>query len=338
MRAELLAEARRLGFDRAGIARPDPPPGSERLLAWLAGGRHGEMAYLAESPADRLDPRLRSPWIRSILVVAKNYRTEDRPGPAPGRGSVARYAWGDDYHDWMKDRLRKLEAWVEARGVRAAPCVDTSALMEKPLANRAGLGWIGKHANLDSTELGSWFLLGELLLGAELEADPPFADRCGSCTACIPACPTGAITAPYQLDARRCISYLTIELQGPIPVELRPLVGSWVFGCDLCLDACPWNSHAVRTTEPAFRPRNDLTTLDLAGLLDLDEAGFAARFANSPIRRAELAGLQRNACVALGNQGDPAAIPILRKALGSPHDLVREHAAWALERLASADV
>jgi epoxyqueuosine reductase len=260
--------------------------------------------------------------------------------PPPLRGQVARYALGDDYHDVMLDRLRTLLAEIRARygaEVVGRPYVDTGPLLERDLAQRAGLGWWGKNTNLLHRDLGSYFFLGALLLGLELEPDTPTTAHCGTCRRCLVACPTNAFVAPYVLDARRCISYLTIELKGPIPRELRPLMGTWIYGCDICQEVCPWNRKAPATDEPAFQPRGDLAAPELIPLLRITDEEFRERFRGSPIKRTKRRGLLRNVAVALGNIGDPAAVPALREALSDPEPLVRGHAAWALGRLGSPE-
>ena len=251
-------------------------------------------------------------------------------------GTVARYARFDDYHETLWSRLESLLAFIQSQSPNAAGKVycDTGPITERDLAMRAGLGWIGKHTNLLSRHLGNWFFLGEILLDIELPVDTPETTHCGTCTRCIPACPTGAITAPYQLDARRCISYLTIELKGSIPEDLRPLIGTRIYGCDDCLAVCPWNKFAVQSDDPAVQPRADLAVPDLLDLLELDDEAFREKFKNSPVKRAKRRGLLRNVCVALGNLGDPRALPALTQAVDSdPEPLVREHAAWAIQQI-----
>jgi len=258
------------------------------------------------------------------------------PAGAAMTGTVARYARFDDYHETVWERLGALLLFIQTQAPDANGKVycDTGPITERDLAMRAGLGWIGKHTSLISRHLGNWFFLGEIILDIPLPPDAPETTHCGTCTRCLPACPTGAITAPYELDARLCISYLTIELKGSIPVELRPLIGNRIYGCDDCLAACPWNKFAVRAADPAAAARADLTAPDLLELLALDDDGFRAKFRNSPIRRTKRRGLLRNVCVALGNLGDPRAVPALtRAAEQDPEPLVREHARWALERL-----
>jgi epoxyqueuosine reductase len=304
-------QARALGFDLVGVAPLAPSAYGTFYERWLARGYAGEMAYLArpDAVAKRRDPRLVLPEARSVVVVALNYFQGTAPPAASAggrRGRVARYAWGDDYHDLMWARLEGLAAFVEAQvgqPVAHRRYVDTGPLLERELAARAGLGWIGKNTMLINPRRGSWLFLGELLLALDLEYDPPFTvDHCGSCTRCIEACPTGCILPERTLDASRCISYLTIELKsGKMPPPLRPLVGRWVFGCDVCQEVCPWNRFARPTGEAAFRPRPSLPEPDMEELLALDDEAFRRRFHGSPILRAGRRGLQRNAAVALGN-------------------------------------
>jgi epoxyqueuosine reductase len=276
------------------------------------------------------------PETRSIVVVGMNYYPGEFPSAEGHRGRVSRYAWGADYHDVILRKLHQLAEWIDGQvGQRLTyrAYVDTGPLLERELAQRAGLGWIGKNANLIHPRRGSYSFLGELLIDLELEPDAPFSDeRCGSCTACLDACPTGALTAPRTVDARRCISYLTIEHRGVMPQEIRPLIGDWVFGCDVCQEVCPWNRRFARVAqEPAFRPVN--ATLNLVEMLALDEDAFRSLLRESPLWRARRAGLLRNAAVVLGNLGDPAAIPALEYALSDPEPLVAGHAVWALSRL-----
>jgi len=278
------------------------------------------------------------------LPLAAPARRASAAGWREGLGvgaTVARYARFDDYHDLLWERLDALLAFIQAQVPDASGKVycDTGPITERDLAMRAGLGWIGKHTNLISRRLGNWFFLGEIILDIPLPPDTPENTHCGTCTRCLPACPTGAITAPYQLDARRCISYLTIELKGSIPIDLRPLIGARIYGCDDCLAACPWNKFAVRATDPAVAPRADLTTPDLLALLALDDDAFREKFRHSPIKRTKRRGLLRNVCVALGNLGDPRALPALQRAAEhDPEPLVREHAAWAVGRLSPKEM
>jgi epoxyqueuosine reductase len=280
------------------------------------------------------------PEARTIVSLGISYLS-DQPGQqseaGTPRGKVARYAWGLDYHEVFKDKLWALHAYVQerlSRKVEARALVDTARIVDRAVAQRAGLGWYGKNTNLLNRERGSWILLGELLLDVELPPDEPVRTHCGSCTACMPACPTGALIAPGVLDNNRCISYLTIELKGPIPREMRPLIGDWVFGCDICQDVCPVNRKAVPGNHPEFAPEMGIgSSPSLIELLDMSEGEFKERFRKSPVKRAKWAGLRRNAAVALGNVGDPAAVPALVRALHGEPALVRGHAAWALGRL-----
>lgn len=333
LKAELVERARALGFEKVGVARVGGLERAPFYREWIAEGRHGEMSWLAEGVDRRLDPAKFLPGAKSVVCVAKNYYHDRPPATDPSRGVVSRYAWGQDYHEWLMERLRTLEGWMKERGAAARVTVDTGAVLEKPWAERAGIGWQGKHSNVLTEDLSSWVFLGVLVTDAELEADAPAEDRCGGCVSCIEACPTGAIVAPYVVDARKCISYLTIEQAGPIPRELRPKLGNLIFGCDLCQDVCPWNSHAKVAPEAEFHPREDLAAPRLVELLALTEEEFASRFKSSPLRRAKRRGFLRNVCVALGNSGDRTAIPALQRALADPEPLIRQHAAWALGRL-----
>lgn len=338
----IKAEARALGFELAGIAPPGRWATADALPRWIEAGFFGDMAYMARAPAVRADPQLRFPWARSAVLVALDYRGKEPLPPAAVR-PVSRYAVGDDYHEIMAKKLHALRARIEARTgpLEGRSYVDTGPLLERAAAAAAGLGWIGKNTMLLNERRGSWLFLGALLLGIELEPDRPAPGRCGSCARCLEACPTRAFVAPYLLDARRCISYLTIELRGPIPRELRPLIGEMIFGCDLCQEVCPWNERAARreppSGEPAFRARPGLASAaleDLISLLELSEEGFRARFRGSAIRRAKRRGLARNVCVALGNRGDRRALAALLRALEKdPEPLVRGHAAWAIGAL-----
>jgi len=332
---DVKRRARELGFDQVGIAKVGPLPRAEFLGERLSRSYQGEMGYLARDPERRADPSRYDPGAKSVVCVALNYYSGPRPPTGPSDGVISRYAWGRDYHDVLGDRLRDLRDFIASRGAKARVCVDTSAVLEKLWARQAGIGWQGKHTNLISKELSSWFFLGEVLVDQELEPDAPFEDdHCGTCTACIDVCPTRAIVAPYVLDARKCISYLTIEHRGPIPLELRPLMGNLIFGCDLCLDVCPWNKFAQVTKDPAFQPRPDLSAPKLVEFLGMTDVEFRARFKGSPILRAKRAGFLRNVCVALGNSGDASAIPdLIAKAMVDLDPLVRAHAAWALGRL-----
>jgi epoxyqueuosine reductase len=330
------AHAFALGFDLAGIAALGPAETSAAFEEWLSEGRAGTMHYLARGAEKRRDTRLPLPGTTHALVVALDYGGKEPSGP------VARYARGDDYHDVMASKLRDLHERLErdaGRVIAGKPYVDTGPILERDLARRAGLGWFGKNTNLLNPGLGSFFFLGALVLDVELVPDAPFEeDRCGTCTRCIDACPTEAIVAPRQLDATRCISYLTIELKGEIPVELRAKVGELVYGCDICQDVCPWNVRFARKlTEPAFAPREAIAGRDARALarelLAMDDEAFRTKFKGSPMKRAKLRGLKRNAAVVLGNVGDESDGCALHATHDDAEPLVREHVAWALGRL-----
>ena len=341
------ARARELDFDLAGIVPATSMTTADRYQAWLEEGYHGQMAYLArpEAVARRGDLTRILPGVRSVVAVGVNYHTVPLPAERrddPSRGIVASYAWGDNYHDVLLSRLRELAAFVESETARLGTYrayVDTGPLLEREIAARAGLGFVGKNTNLIHPHLGSWLFLGELLL--TLEVPPGESEQggtCGRCTRCLDACPTNAFVAPYVLDARQCISYLTVELKGPIPRQLRPLMGNLIFGCDICQTVCPWNRRFARaTSEPAFQPRSDAMAPVLLDLITLDDNGFEQRFRDSPVQRAKRRGLLRNVAVALGNWADPAAVPALARAQADAEPLIRGHAAWALGRIATAD-
>lgn len=346
------SEVDRLGLDLVGIASATPPATVDQYRRWLERGYHGEMAYLARSDAvaKRADLNQILPGVRSVVLVCAQYHTVPLPDKLrddPSRGIVASYAWGDDYHEVLAPRLRQLadslEAHLEAESAGTAAFrvyVDTGPVLERDLGTRARLGFVGKNTNLIHPSFGSWFFLGEVLTTAEIPAEAP-ADEfgtCGRCTRCLDACPTGALVAPYVLDARRCISYLTIELKGSIPHELRRLMGNRIFGCDICQEVCPWNRRFARpTAEVAFQPRPDTMAPHLLDLLALDDAGFRQRFRDSPIKRAKRRGLLRNAAVALGNWGDPSAVPGLVRGIEDPEPLIRGHVAWALGQIGTMD-
>ena len=294
--AAIKRRARELGFDKVGVARAGALAGEgARLREWLGRGYAGTMGWMERSADKRADPSLHLESARSVVCVALNYYTPHPHGGAPGTGKVSRYAWGDDYHDVLGEKLRALLAWVRERvpGVEGKIAVDSSPVMDKAWARRAGLGWIGKHSNLITPEMGSWVFLGELLLSAELEYDEPAVpDQCGSCTACIDACPTGAIVEPYVVDANRCISYATIELRDEsLPYD----TGGWVYGCDICQDVCPWNRFQQETDEGRFQPRDGFVEPDLGALEGLTPEAFASKFRRSPMKRAKLYGIKRNA-------------------------------------------
>ena len=334
----LEAQAYGLGFDLVGIARLGPAETAGAFEAWLAAGYAGDMAYLARGADKRADSRRPYEGALSAVVVALDYGGREPSGP------VARYARGDDYHDVLVDKLRALHAWLDdAFGARVAgkAYADTGPILERDLARRAGLGWFGKNTNLLNPQLGSFFFLGALVLAAELPPSAPFeADRCGTCTRCLDACPTDAFVGPRVLDATRCISYLTIEQRGAIPEALRAGVGDRLYGCDVCQDVCPWNQRFAGSLPAAspFAPREALVGKDprtlARELLGMSQAEFSAAFRGSPMKRAKLRGLKRNAAVVLGNVGTTEDVDVLTRALDDPEPLVREHAGWALDRLA----
>jgi epoxyqueuosine reductase len=333
--AQLKAEARRLGFDLAGATAAVAPPRLGAFQQWLAAGFAGEMEYLPQRAAAYQHPKHVLDGVRSLLMLAMAYRTEEPAVPEPGQGIIARYAWGTDYHDVIRTRLhaladfhRELTPGAAVRGV-----VDTAPLLEREFAELAGLGWVGKNTLLLNRQLGSWFLLAALLTSETLEADEPVTTgHCGTCRACIDACPTGAIVEPYRLDARKCISYLTIELREPIPPEQRASIGPRIFGCDICQDVCPFNRRPSPTTEPAFQPRLDSNPIGLAELLGMDDSAFRERFRGSPILRARRRGLLCQAAYALGNRPDGRAVSALMEGLRDSDLAVREACAWALAR------
>ncbi len=339
IRDRALAE----GFDAVGFAAARLDAAARAgLAAFIARGYHGDMGWLAGTETRRGDPAALWPEARTVVVLGVNYAPEDDPLALAGRpdcGIVSVYARGRDYHDTLKRRLRVLARWIEERWPGALKLfVDTAPVMEKPLAERAGLGWQGKHTNLVSRDFGSWLFLGEIYLSLELEPDPPVTDHCGSCRRCLDACPSAAFPAPHQLDARRCISYLTIEHKGMIPFELRPLIGNRIYGCDDCLAVCPWNKFARAAHEPDFLPREALTAPRLAALAALDDAAFRRLFAGSPVKRIGRDRFLRNVLIAIGNAtpGDAELAGAARRCLDDPSPLVHAAAVWACARLAPA--
>jgi len=336
-------EARGLGFELVGIASVEDPPHEQAFADWLQAGYSGEMAYMARTEQARRHPNTWMPWARSVVSVAMRYATpfprETHDSGVP-RGWISRYAWGDDYHAMMERRLESLLGWIRGAvggEVQGKVYVDTGPVLEREVAVRAGIGWIGKNTLLISPKHGSYFFLGELFVSLELPTEQPIRDRCGSCDLCLKACPTDAFVAPFRLDARRCISYLTIELKGSIPTEIRPLIGDHIFGCDICQDVCPYNVNIVASNEPAYQPRDGLHAPALIPFLALDDESFRLRFKGSPIKRSKRRGLLRNVAVALGNIGAEESVPALVKALSDSEPLVRSHAAWALGRIGTTD-
>jgi epoxyqueuosine reductase len=336
----LKAEAARLGFAACGITSADATPRTAaRLDQWLADGCHGDMLWMAERASQRGIPKELWPAARSVIALGMSYAPGHDPlalAAARDRGIISVYAQGADYHDVVKRALKALARWLvaEAPETELKVFVDTAPVMEKPLAEAAGLGWQGKHSNLVSRSDGSWLFLGAIYTTLDLPSDQPGRDRCGSCTACQAACPTDAFPAPYRLDARRCISYLTIEHKGPIPLEFRRAIGNRIYGCDDCLAVCPWNKFAdAARRHQAFLPRAELAAPRLADLLALDDAAFRVLFAGSPIKRIGRGRFVRNAAIAAGNSGDAKLVPLLQPLIADLDPIVAEAAAWALAEL-----
>jgi epoxyqueuosine reductase len=335
MKEQIRRRALELGFDDCRFTRADAPAARKEFRDWVVQKKYGEMSWMERSAEKRTEPQAVLPEARSIVCVAASYFREASE-PKARSGIVARYARFDDYHDVLGERLKLLTQWVAEIGgpeTRSLWYVDTGPVLERDFAQRAGIGFIGKHTNVISRRFGNWIFLAEILTTLELEPDAPETNHCGKCSRCIAACPTAAITAPFQLDARRCISYLTIELKGPIPEEFRRAIGNRIYGCDDCLAVCPWNRFAREGHSMKSHERKELEQPDLIELLSLDAAGFKKRFAGSPILRTKRRGLLRNVCVALGNVGDTSALPSLEKASHDPEPLVAEHARWAIERI-----
>lgn len=348
------ARALELGFELVGITQAEPSVFAAEYQNWILQGYAGEMDYLARNLERRLDPRELLTDARSIIVVGLNYYTDEtssdniaEPDETANKNEAvfARYARGDDYHDMMTARLRELLAFVKAQageGAEGRVYVDTGPLLEREVARRAGLGWFGKNTMLINTRRGSYFFLGEIITNVVLESDTPALGGCGTCTRCLDACPTGAILAPYTLDARRCLSYLTIELKGAIPEEFRPALaeaGNRIYGCDICQEVCPFNERrSSPTSDPAFQPRDVTSQSNLVDLLLLTEEEFRAKFKGSTVKRAKRRGLLRNAAVTLAASNEPAATSALRQALSDPEDLVRQSAKWSLEQIQARKV
>ncbi|MDP6446420.1 MAG: tRNA epoxyqueuosine(34) reductase QueG [Pirellulaceae bacterium] len=330
-------EAHRLGFSLVGVCPATTTPSWDRFRDWLSCGYAGEMSYLPDRREAYRHPSSVLTGVRSLVMLAMDYRTAEPPAGTSTTGRISRYAWGDaDYHDVIHVKLKSLVRFVRAVDGEATVrgIVDTAPLLEREFAQLAGLGWLGKNTLLINPSRGSWFFLAALLTDLELTADAPFlTDHCGTCTACLDACPTQAFPQPYVLDATRCVSYLTIELRRPIPAELREGVGNWLFGCDICQDVCPWNRRAPRSDEPSFAPRDDLYSADLLELLSCDEERFRERFRQTPMWRTKRRGLLRNAAIVLGNQREPSALGALVRALDDTEPLVRGAAAWAIGRI-----
>ena len=338
LKQQLIDVAHDMGFDLCRITRPDAiPQVPERLAAFLEQGFHGQMAWMAERTQWRGNPAALWQEARSIIMLGESYRPEHDPRDIlnhPDKGAISVYAQNKDYHDSVKKRLKRLARWlIEHAGGEVKVFVDTAPVSEKPLGQAAGLGWQGKHTNLVSRELGNWFFIGSVFTTLDLTADPPETDHCGSCRACLDACPTDAFPAPYQLDARRCISYLTIEHHGPVDPELRPKLGNRIYGCDDCLATCPWNKFAITAREIKYHARDDLLAPDLVALAQLDDAAFRAKFSGSPIKRIGRDRFVRNVLYALGNSGLPSALDTAKTLMHDPDATVRDAAEWAVQRL-----
>ena len=338
LKAAIASEARSLGFDCIGVTAPDVLADAGRhFREFLDAGAHGDMDWLAAHPERRTDPRALWADVRSIIMLGVNYGPDENPLVVLEQrtsGAISVYAQGDDYHEVIKKRLKTLARWlVAASGCEVKVFVDTAAVMEKPLAQAAGLGWQGKHTNLVSRQFGSWLFLGAIFTTLDLPRDETEPDHCGSCQACLDICPTSAFPAPYKLDARRCISYLTIEHKGPIPLELRPLMGNRIYGCDDCLAVCPWNKFAQEGHEAKLAARDELRAPSLAELARLDDASFRARFTKSPVKRIGRDRFVRNVLIAIGNSNDPALAEAAERVLEDQSALVRGAAVWALSQL-----
>ena len=340
LKSALMTEARRLGFDACGVTRPDAiPDAPARLAQFVAEGRHGQMGWMAERMAWRGDPAALWREARSIILLAESYTPEHDPLDLlklRNKGVISAYALGRDYHDVVKKRLKHLGRWLIAQaGGEIKVFVDTAPVMEKPLAARAGLGWQGKHTNLLSRDLGNWFFLGAIFTTLELPDDAPARENCGSCRACLDICPTDAFPAPFQLDARRCISYLTIEHDGPVPLELRAKMGNRIYGCDDCLAVCPWNKFAQTASEAKYAARDGMVAPDLGDLAALDDAGFRARFSGAPVKRIGRGRFVRNVLYAIGNSGSARLMTAAQALCNDPDATVADAARWAVTRMSA---
>ena len=349
LKPAIIQKARELGFDECRFTPANAPAHAQEFREWLEAGKAGEMGWLERNADRRTDPQLVLPGAKTIIVLAVNYwqgEEDCRSGAGAeepseifnlqsATGRIARYAWGDDYHDLIEKKLRALDDFLRASGGVQKCYVDTGPVLERDHAAIAGLGWQGRSTMLISRKLGTWFFLAVVLTTLEIEADEPARDHCGSCTRCITACPTSAITAPHQLDARRCVSYLTIEHPGPIPEEFRAQIGDRIYGCDDCLAACPWNRFAQTSHESTFAARDFVHHFALRDYLALDDEQFRTLFRKSPIKRIKRPRFLRNVCVALGNTGTPDDLPSLRQAAADPHPLIADHARWAVTQILS---
>lgn len=331
IKAELVKRARELGFAEVRIARAAPAKHRELLTQWIAEGKHGDMQWMERSLDRRSDPALVVPGAQSVVVLAVNYYQGGAHPPTGWR--IARYAWNDDYHDLITPRIRALDDFLTACGGRNRSYVDTGPVLERDFASESGLGWGGKSTMQIHRQLGTWFFLATIITTLELPADSPSRDHCGTCTRCIDACPTQAITAPRRLDARRCISYLTIENKGSIPEEFRKAIGDRLYGCDDCLAACPWNRFAEASREATFAARESVFGMKARDFLALDDVAFRKLFARSPIKRIKRPAFLRNVCVVLGNTGNSGDLDALRRAANDPHPLIQVHAQWAIAQI-----
>ncbi|MDE0016283.1 MAG: tRNA epoxyqueuosine(34) reductase QueG [Candidatus Poribacteria bacterium] len=337
---QIHAHANKLGFELVGITPAARSETIARYRQWIENGYAGKMGYLERHLPLKVDVRQLLTEAKSVISLAMNYYTLDPPkalAEDPARGQISRYAWGDDYHDVIRQRLSELVDFIKKIAqteLKTRICVDTAPIIEREYAQKAGIGWIGKNTNLIHWRSGSWYFLAEVLINIDLESDTaPLRGSCGTCTRCIEACPTDAIIEPNLLDSRLCISYLTIELKESIPKALRPKIGNLIFGCDICQEVCPWNSKAVPTDEPAFQPRDGNLSPKLLSLIGMTQQEFSRRFKGSPIKRTKRRGFLRNVLVAIGNWGEPRAVPALKNALTDDEPLVRSHAAWALGKI-----
>jgi epoxyqueuosine reductase len=335
LKEKLVAEARDIGFELARVCRPwDVPQVPERLGVFLSEGRHGTMSWMEERVHWRGAPQVLWPDAKSVIMLGESYTPDHDPLDVlnmPDRAGISVYAQNRDYHDVLKKKLKRLARWLIAEaGGEVKVFVDTAPVPEKPLGQAAGLGWQGKHTNLVSRQMGSWFFLGSVFTTLDLPADAPEVDHCGSCRACLDICPTDAFPAPYQLDARRCISYLTIEHKEPVDEALRPLLGNRIYGCDDCLAACPWNKFAAEAREAKYHARPELIAPALADLAVLDDAGFRAHFSGSPIKRIGRGRFVRNVLYAIGNSNDPALLPVAQSLVDDPEHVVADAARWAV--------
>jgi len=337
--AQVKQWAAEAGFDDCRFAKAGTASHAKEFLDWIEHGKHGEMAWLERNPHRRCDPREVLPGCRTVICLALNYFPGNDPFPEnhPGGYRIARYAWNNDYHDLIEKKLRELDQKLQTLGGAQKFYVDTGPVLERDFASDAGLGWNGKSTMQIHRRLGTWFFLADILTTLDLTPDAPIRDHCGSCTRCMTACPTQAITAPRQLDARRCVSYLTIEHKGPIPHEFRRAIGDRIYGCDDCLQACPWNRFASTSREASFHARESVFSMQMRDFLSLTDESFRALFAKSPIKRIKRPAFLRNVCVALGNTGTADDLPALRQAAQDPHPLVAEHALWAIAEIESRE-